>query len=49
MEIEFYWDPSSTNTYFAWHLLKPIASSIALKSAHEASIWAMCFDIIITP
>ena len=25
MEIEFYWDPSSTNTYFAWHLLKPIA------------------------
>ncbi|MDE0759385.1 MAG: DsbA family protein [Pseudomonadales bacterium] len=26
MEIDFYWDPGSTNTYFAWHLLKPIAS-----------------------
>jgi len=26
MKIEFYWDPGSTNTYFAWHLLKPIAA-----------------------
>jgi 2-hydroxychromene-2-carboxylate isomerase len=26
MEIEFFWDPGSTNTYFAWHLLKPIAA-----------------------
>lgn len=25
MDIDFYWDPGSTNTYFAWHLLKPIA------------------------
>jgi 2-hydroxychromene-2-carboxylate isomerase len=25
MQIEFFWDPGSTNTYFAWHLLKPIA------------------------
>ena len=26
MQIEFFWDPGSTNTYFAWHLLKPIAN-----------------------
>mgnify|MGYP001299488602 CR=1 FL=1 len=26
MKVEFYWDPGSTNTYFAWHLLKPIAT-----------------------
>jgi len=26
MQIEFFWDPGSTNTYFAWHLLKPIAA-----------------------
>ena len=25
MQIDFFWDPGSTNTYFAWHLLKPIA------------------------
>ena len=25
MNIDFYWDPSSTNTYFAWRLLRPIA------------------------
>lgn len=25
MIIDFYWDPGSTNTYFAWHLIKPIA------------------------
>lgn len=24
MDIDFYWDPGSTNTYFAWHLLKPV-------------------------
>ncbi len=22
--VDFYWDIGSTNTYFAWHLLKPI-------------------------
>lgn len=31
MDIEFYWDPGSTNTYFAWHLLKPIAAEFSVE------------------
>ncbi|MDB4034658.1 DsbA family protein [Pseudomonadales bacterium] len=39
MDIDFYWDPGSTNTYFAWHLLKPIAD------LHDARIKPHCFNL----
>jgi len=26
MDVEFFWDPGSTNTYFAWHLVRPIVA-----------------------
>ena len=39
MDIEFHWDPGSTNTYFAWHLLKPIARN------YDARIKPHCFNL----
>ena len=39
MDIEFHWDPGSTNTYFAWHLLKPIARN------YGARIRPHCFNL----
>jgi len=39
MDIEFHWDPGSTNTYFAWHLLKPIARK------YGARIRPHCFNL----
>jgi len=36
MDIAFYWDPGSTITYFAWHLLKPIAAEFNVEIVPEA-------------
>lgn len=38
-EIEFFWDPGSTNTYFAWKLLPPIAER------HGARIVPRAFNL----
>ena len=39
MDIDFYWDPGSTNSYFAWYLLKPIALR------HHAQIRPRSFNL----
>ena len=39
MDIDFYWDPGSTNTYFAWHLIKPIVIQ------HTARLHPRCFNL----
>lgn len=35
-EIEFFWDPGSTNTYFAWKLLPPIAERYGARIVPRA-------------
>ncbi|ANK80329.1 MAG: hypothetical protein TEF_05640 [Rhizobiales bacterium NRL2] len=37
--IEFFWDPGSTNTYFAWKLLPPIAAR------HGAAVVPRAFNL----
>ena len=35
-DIEFFWDPGSTNTYFAWKLLPDIAARHGARSVARA-------------